>query len=114
MMMKGIILFFTLALLLVTLGCTKNEQTPFKTHAPPVVTSAHETSSLHTKNSTKIKEFFEVKCSLCHPLSRSTSKRKKYDDWLMTVYHMKNLYGVLITDEEVEVIGRYLNETYGK
>ncbi len=32
----------------------------------------------------------------------------------MTVYHMKNLYGVLITDEEVDVIGRYLNETYGK
>lgn len=113
-MMKGTILFFTLALLLVTFGCTKSEQTPFKTHAPPVVTSAPTTPFFDLENRTEIKQFFEVKCSLCHPLSRSTSKRKKYDDWLMTVYHMKNLYGVLITDEEVDVIAGHINETYGK
>jgi hypothetical protein len=40
--------------------------------------------------------------------------KKKYDDWHMTVYSMKNHYGVLIAEGEVEVIALYINETYGK
>jgi hypothetical protein len=111
--MKGASLFFTLALLMTASGCTGNEETPFKTHAPPVGVSDEFMQSVQT-NSSEVKQFFEVKCSLCHPLTRITSKRKKYDDWLMTAYSMKNHYGVLITEEEGVVIALYINETYGK
>jgi protein-disulfide isomerase len=75
-MMKGTILFFTLALMLLALGCIKSKETPFKTHAPPVVTSSPKTPSLQMNDIAKIKEFFEVKCSLCHSLSRISSTRK--------------------------------------
>lgn len=112
-MMKGTILFFTLALILAASGCTGNEPTPFKTHAPPVGVSASDIQSLQMSDD-EIKQFFKVKCSLCHPLTRITSQRKKYDDWLMTAYSMKNHYGVLITEEEGVVIALYINETYGK
>lgn len=109
--MKGTILFFTLALLLVTIGCTGSEQTPFKTHAPPV-SSGQYAPSLYMEDTPEIKQFFEVKCSLCHPLSYTTTTTKKYDDFLMTVYSMKNHRGVLITEEEVLTIAGYINETY--
>jgi hypothetical protein len=113
MLMKSIILFLTLVLLLLAPGCIKSEQTPYKTHAPPV-TSAPMMQFFDLKNSTELKQFFEVKCSLCHPLTYPTTARKNYDDWLMTAYAMKNHHGALITEEEVIIIGGYLNETYGK
>ncbi len=111
--MKGTILFFTLVLMLLTIGCTGSEQTPFKSHAPPVGVSDAFMQSVQT-NTSEVKQFFEVKCSLCHTLTRITSQRKKYDDWLMTAYSMKNHYGVLITEEEGIIIALYINETYGK
>lgn len=110
--MKGILLF-TLALMGLSLGCIKSEETPYKTHAPPVITSS-KTISLHANDSAEIKQFFEVKCSLCHPLSYITTKRKNYDDWLMTAYSMKNHRGVLITEEEVLFVAQYINESYSK
>jgi lipoprotein NlpI len=119
--MKGTILFCALALFLVTPGCIKSEQTSqcaendvILTHTPVNVTLVHETQLLQMKNSIEIKELFEVKCSLCHPLGRAKSTGKNYDDLLMTVYFMKNRYCALITEEEVVIIAGYINETYGK
>ena len=111
--MKGASLFFTLSLMLLAIGCTGNEQTPFKSHEPPVGVPDAFIQSVQT-NSSETKQLFEVKCSLCHTLTRITSQRKKYDDWLMTAYSMKNHYGVLITEEEGVVIALYINETYGE
>ncbi|MBU2559619.1 hypothetical protein KKA03_01855 [archaeon] len=111
--MKGTTLFFALSLLLLLAGCTGSEETPFKFHEQPVGVSDEFMKSVQT-NTSEVKQFFEVKCSLCHPLTRITSKRKKYDDWLMTAYSMKNHYGVLITEEEGVVIALYINRTYGK
>ena len=111
--LKIAILFFTLFTMLLAIGCTQNEETAFKTHAPPV--GGDGTGVLPTEfiNNTETKRFFEIKCSLCHPLTRIFSKEKKYDDWLMTLYSMKNHYGVLITEEEAVLLALYINGTYG-
>ena len=106
-------MFFALVLMLLAIGCTGSEQTPFKSHAPPVGVSTADIQSIQ-RDKGKVKQFFEVKCSLCHTLTRITSKRKKYDDWLMTAYSMKNHYGVLITEEEGIIIALHINGTYGK
>jgi hypothetical protein len=110
--LKNTILFFTLFLMLLAAGCTQNNKTTFKTHATPVGGDGTDVPPAEFINNTKTQRFFEIKCSLCHPLTRISSKEKIYDDWLMTLYSMKNHYGVLITEEEAILIALYINGTY--
>jgi len=57
---------------------------------------------------------YEKKCSICHEIERSRSKRKSGKGWRDTVMRMKNNNGAPITDEEAEIIIRHLTDNYGK
>lgn len=59
-------------------------------------------------------QLYEKKCSSCHPIERSKSKRKSEKGWRKTVMRMKNTNGAPITDEEAEIIIRHLTDKYGK
>ena len=60
------------------------------------------------------KALFEKRCSLCHPVSRPLSKNKSGDEWRQTVTRMKARAGDRISDEEAEIIIKYLTEIRGK
>ena len=56
---------------------------------------------------------YEKKCSICHVIERSKSKRKSEKAWRKTVMKMKK-NGAPITDAEAEIIIRHLADTYGR
>ena len=56
---------------------------------------------------------YETKCSICHNIERSKSKKKSEKSWRNTVKRMKK-NGAPITDDEVEIIIRHLADNYGK
>ncbi|GBE41564.1 hypothetical protein BMS3Bbin09_01470 [bacterium BMS3Bbin09] len=56
---------------------------------------------------------YEKKCSICHVIERSRSKRKSEKAWRATVMRMKS-NGAPITDEEARIIIRHLTDNYGK
>lgn len=58
-------------------------------------------------------KLYEKKCSICHVIERSNSKKKSEKGWKKTVMRMKN-NGAPITDEEAEIIIRHLTDNYGK
>ena len=53
------------------------------------------------------------KCSICHVIERSRSKKKSAKGWRTTVMRMKGKKAP-ITDKEAEIIIRHLTEKYGK
>lgn len=57
---------------------------------------------------------YEKKCSICHVIERSKSKRKSAEGWRDTVMRMKNKNGAPITDKEAEIIIQHLADSYGK
>ncbi|MCX5812344.1 MAG: c-type cytochrome [Proteobacteria bacterium] len=57
---------------------------------------------------------FEKKCSVCHNLEKSTSKKKTPAEWEKTVKRMIESRGAKINDEEAKVIVDYLAKNYGK
>lgn len=58
-------------------------------------------------------QLYEKKCSICHTIERSKSKKKSEQSWRKTVTRMKR-NGAPINDEEIEIIIRYLADNYGK
>ncbi|MBW1980240.1 MAG: hypothetical protein JRJ12_03385 [Deltaproteobacteria bacterium] len=56
---------------------------------------------------------FEAKCSQCHDLNRTLSKRKSAAGWQETVSRMQHHSGGSITDAEAELIIKYLTEIRG-
>ena len=59
-------------------------------------------------------KLYEKECSRCHVIESSKSKKKSEKGWRKTVMRMKNTNGSTITDEEAEIIIRYLADKYGK
>ena len=59
-------------------------------------------------------KLYEKKCSICHVIERSNSKKKSKKGWERTVMRMKNSNGAPITDKEAEIIIDYLSEKHGK
>ena len=57
---------------------------------------------------------FEKRCSLCHPTSRPLGTSKTEEEWRQTVNRMKGLAAGKISDEEAEIIIKYLTEIKGK
>lgn len=70
---------------------------------------------LYSAEESKIdaKALFEQKCSTCHGIEMSTSKKKTSNDWQSTVIRMKDVNGTPITDEEAKDIIDYLSKHYG-
>ena len=67
----------------------------------------------HNSEGVDAKALFESKCNLCHNIERPKSKKKSFDGWKTTVMRMKNVNGCPLTDEEAEIIIKYLVENYG-
>jgi cytochrome c5 len=108
--MRGIITFFAIMAVLATLGCTQSEQTPASTKAPSTPLVGPRTPP--EINTADAKFLFEIKCSLCHALDRPASKKMDYDEWLATIYRMKE-NGASVNDTEAEIIAAYLARRYG-
>jgi mono/diheme cytochrome c family protein len=60
------------------------------------------------------KALFEQKCSTCHGIEISRSKKKTSNEWQSTVIQMKDVNGAPITDDEAKDIIDYLSKHYGK
>ena len=57
---------------------------------------------------------FEKRCSMCHPTDRPLSKTKSGEEWRQTVMRMQARAGGRISDQEAEIIIKYLTEIRGK
>ena len=57
---------------------------------------------------------YEKKCSICHDIERSKSKKKTEKGWRATVMRMKKNNGAPITDKEAKIIIRHLTDKYSK
>lgn len=60
------------------------------------------------------KALFEKRCSMCHSVDRPLSKTKTGEEWRQTAMRMKAFAGDRISDEEAEIIIKYLTEIRGK
>ena len=67
----------------------------------------------HKSEGVDAKALFESKCKLCHSIEKPKSKKKSSDGWKNTVMRMKNVNGCPISDDEAEIIIKYLAENYG-
>ena len=61
-----------------------------------------------------VKDIFEKRCSLCHPVSKPLGQSKSGEEWRKTVTKMKGYAGGRISNEEAETITKYLTEIRGK
>lgn len=66
------------------------------------------------KESVDAKAVFETKCSICHKVDRSTSKKKTQEDWAKTVARMQGKKAGLISNDDAKTITNYLATNYGK
>lgn len=57
---------------------------------------------------------FEKKCSMCHSIDTTTSRRKTPQEWKNTVMRMRNIKDAPVTEEEAREIIGYLSEKFGK
>jgi len=60
------------------------------------------------------KALFEARCSMCHSTSRPLGKTKTPEQWRQTVTRMQERTAGKISDDEREIIIRYLSEIRGK
>ena len=60
------------------------------------------------------KALFENRCSMCHPIDKPLSMSKSGEEWRQTVMRMKARAGDRISDEEAEIIIKYLTAIRGK
>jgi cytochrome c2 len=65
------------------------------------------------KDQVDAKALFENKCSACHSIDRSKSKKKTASAWADIVKRMRRR-GAAVTDQEAKIIVDYLAENYGK
>lgn len=66
------------------------------------------------KTGTDAGALFREKCSLCHGLDISKSKKRTLKEWQGTVTRMKDSNGCPISDEEARSISEYLYKNFGK
>ena len=67
-----------------------------------------------TADNSEARALFEKRCSLCHPTSRPLSKTKSGEEWQKTVERMKGHANGRISDQDAELIIKYLTEIRGK
>ena len=62
----------------------------------------------------RVKALFEAHCSTCHSTSRPLGKTKTPEQWRQTVTRMQERAAGKISDDEREIIIRYLSEIRGR
>jgi mono/diheme cytochrome c family protein len=58
-------------------------------------------------------QLFKKRCGVCHPHARAEEKHMTVEDWTTTVARMRG-HGAELTDQEAELVVRYLSTTYGR
>ena len=80
----------------------------------PLVTFSLITVPYIKAADSSVEGLFERRCSMCHPTARPLSKTKTGEEWRQTVMRMKARAGDRISDEEAEMLIKYLTEIRGK
>jgi len=80
---------------------------------PLVVFSLIQAADIKAADS-DAKALFENRCSMCHPIDKPLSMSKTGEEWRQTVMRMKGRAGDRISDEEAEIIIKYLTAIRGK
>ena len=88
-------------LLAFAVGCSKQE--PPKPAAPVAAAPAADGKSI-----------FEAKCSVCHPLDRTTARKEMKEKWASIVKDMQGKKADWISDVEAGKITEFLAAEYGK
>ena len=88
-------------LLAFAVGCSKQE--PPKPAAPAAAAPEADGKSI-----------FEAKCSVCHPLDRSTARKEMKERWASVVKDMQGKKADWISDAEASKIVDYLAAEHGK
>lgn len=85
---------------------------------PPALTPAKEAAPTFTPEPSSAAApalsgptLVEQRCTACHTLDRIKQSRKSEADWRATVERMVNK-GAALSSEEIEVVIRYLAQTY--
>ena len=60
------------------------------------------------------KSIFEAKCSVCHPLDRTTARKEMKEKWASIVKDMQGKKADWISDVEAGKITEFLSAEYGK
>jgi cytochrome c5 len=60
------------------------------------------------------KSIFEAKCSVCHPLDRTTARKEMKEKWASIVKDMQGKKADWISDVEAGKITEFLAAEYGK
>jgi mono/diheme cytochrome c family protein len=80
---------------------------------PPTTTPVPTTAAPLLENIAEAEELFESKCGECHPLNYpATRGSRSHMAWKGTVNEMIE-NGANVTDEEAELIAKYLATLYG-
>lgn len=95
----------SLLVLSLAIGCSKQE-------APKP--AAPQAASPAAGGAADGKALFDQKCSVCHPLDRSTARKEMKEKWAAIVKEMQGKKADWISDADAAKIVDYLAAEYGK
>jgi mono/diheme cytochrome c family protein len=95
----------SLLVLSLAIGCSKQEAP--KPAAPAAAPAA-------AGGAADGKTLFDQKCSVCHPLDRSTARKEMKEKWATIVKEMQGKKADWISDADAAKIVDYLAAEYGK
>jgi cytochrome c5 len=105
---------FSLLLLSLAIGCSKTEAP--NTAAPPAAPAATAPSAAPAAGGAVAegKTLFEQKCSVCHELTRATSRTETKEKWASLIKEMQGKKAGWISDDEAAKIVEFLVAEHGK
>jgi cytochrome c5 len=110
----AVLCFVSLFLLSLAIGCSKTEAP--KQEAPPAAPVAAAPAATPAAGGAVAdgKTLFEQKCSVCHELTRATSRTETKEGWTSIVKEMQGKKAGWISDEEAGKIVDFLTAEHGK
>jgi cytochrome c5 len=111
---RAVLCVFSVFLFSLTIGCSKTEAP--KQEAPPPAPAATAPSAAPAAGGAVAdgKALFEQKCSVCHELTRATSRTETKEGWASLVKEMQGKKAGWISDEEAGKIVEFLAAEHGK
>jgi cytochrome c5 len=103
---------FSLLLLTLAMGCSKSEAP--KQEAPPAAPAAAPAAPAAGGAVADGKALFEQKCSVCHELTRATSRAETKEGWAKIVKDMQSKKADWISDADAAKIVDFLAAEHGK
>jgi cytochrome c5 len=110
----AVLCVFSLLLFSLAGGCSKTEAP--KQAAPPAAPAATAPAAAPAAGGAAAdgKTLFEQKCSVCHELTRATSRTETKEKWASIVKEMQGKKAGWISDDEAGKIVDFLAAEHGK